>query len=182
LIVSWFIGGSLWVLSAWSSQTIEIKGAIFPTQQATESGRFKLQGAGILKWGLWFDLYAAAYYVDEANPRKRRLEIEYFVPIEAEQIRTAAERHLLKQQDADLVAMLKPALDRLHDALRDVDKGDRYALTLDGDQTLILQRNGNEVLRVHEPELGKAYLNLWLGENPLDEDLRLSLLGDESRS
>lgn len=181
LLGVWLTCVALWTLASPANQVIEINGARFPTLQATESGLLKLQGAGLLKWGIWFEVYAAAYYVDETNPLTRRLVIEYFVPIEAEQIKSAAERHLMKQQDADLVAAMKPALDRLHAALRDVDKGDRYALTLDADRTLILERNGNQVLRLHEPALGEAYLNLWLGENPIDVNLRLSLLGVEGR-
>lgn len=181
LLTGWLVYGLLWMQTPGASQVIELKGARFPLQHKTDSGPLRLQGAGLLKWGIWFDVYAAAFYVDETNPLRRRLVIEYFVPIEAHQIRTAAETHLTRQLDTELLAALKPALDRLHGAIGDVDKGDRYALTLDVDQTLTLERNGIEVLRLREPGLGEAYLNLWLGEEPLNEDLRLSLLGLERR-
>jgi hypothetical protein len=66
--------------------------------------------------------------------------------------------------------------------MEDVAAGDSYALTLIQGQVLVLERNGIEVLRLAEPELGRAYLDLWLGRDPLDERLRLSLLGSRSNS
>jgi hypothetical protein len=172
----------LWSGTAGANQYIELKGARFPTQQAAESSLLKLQGAGLLKWGIWFDVYAAAYYEGESSPQNRKLVIEYFMPIEVGQIRSAAEAHLSKQLEPEQFAQLKPALDRLHAAMQDVTQGDRYALILNADRELILKRNEAEVLRLNEPGLGEAYLNMWLGEDPLDKKLRLSLLGIENPS
>jgi hypothetical protein len=172
----------LWTSTLSAKQFIELKGARFPAQKVTEAGRFSLQGAGILKWGIVFDVYAAAYYVDQALPQNQKLVIQYFVPITAQQIQTAAEKHILKQQGKFVFTSLKPALDRLHGAMEDVAAGDSYALTLIQGQVLVLERNGIEVLRLAEPELGRAYLDLWLGRDPLDERLRLSLLGSQSNS
>lgn len=171
---------AVWVTPISARQAMELEGARFPTQQVWESGTFSLQGAGILKWGIWFELYAAAYYADEMSPENQRLVIHYFVPIEAQQIKSAAEKHLLKQNGAEFFASIKPTLDRLHAAMHDVDKGDSYAITLRQDQELVLELNGEVILRLPEPELGKAYLNLWLGEDPLDEDLKRRLLGSTS--
>jgi hypothetical protein len=164
--------------TVWAKQYVEVEDARFPLQEITESGPLELQGAGLLKWGIWFDVYAAAYYEDTTNPANRKLVIQYFVPIEARQIKTAAEKHLRKQQGEAVFASIKPALDRLHAAMDDVDKGDSYAITLQ-QQDILLERNGELVLRLAEPDLGRLYLDLWLGKNPLDEDLRLSLLGND---
>ncbi len=142
--------------SAAATQYIELKGARFPAQQTTETASFNLQGAGILKWGIWFDVYAAAYYVDQTNPQNQQLVIQYFVPIEARLIKNAAEKHLLKQQGEEIFASLKPALDRLHAAMEDVDQGDSYALTLYRERELVLARNGAEVARFSDPRLGQS--------------------------
>jgi hypothetical protein len=177
LLSALLVGSSLYLGSACAKQYIELKDARFPTRQVTESANFNLQGAGILKWGIWFDIYAAAYYIDQINPQNQQLVIQYFVPIEVRQIKAAAEKHLLKQQGDETFASIKPALDRLHAAMEDVAQGDSYALTLHQERELVLARNGTEVVRISDPQLGRAYLNLWLGDDPLDEKLKLSLLG-----
>ena len=97
--------------SASTKQFLDLKGARFPAQLQMESSRFGLQGAGILKWGIWFDVYAAAYYLDESNPQNQRLIIHYFVPVKAQQIKLAAEKHLSRQHGAAFLASIKPALD-----------------------------------------------------------------------
>lgn len=167
----------LLVGSSHASPYVKLKDARFPTQYETPAGSYHLKGAGLLKWGIWLDLYAAAYFVDQTNPSNRRLTIHYFVPIKAQQIKTAAEKHLLKQQGKAKFTAIKPALDRLHAAMIDVEKGDIYTITLQHQRELILEHNEVEVLRLLEPELGELYLDLWLGKDPLNEKLRLSLLG-----
>ncbi len=175
------LSGSL-TTTASASQSIELEDARFPVRQVTASGAYDLQGAGILKWGIWFDVYAAAYYSDPMKPQNQRLVIHYFVPVEAQQIKSAAEKHLLKQRGSDYFTSIKPTLDRLHAAMHDVEKGDSYALTLYAQQELILELNGEIILRLPEPELGRAYLDLWLGDEPLDKDLKQRLLGTAARS
>ena len=168
---------SLWLSPVSANQAINMEGIHFPARQVTESGGFKLRGAGILTRGLWFDIYAAAYYAHETQGEGERLEIHYFVPIAARQIRKAAEKHLVKQHGAEFLGTIKPGLDRLHDAMVDVNEGDNYALTLHRNRELILEHNGQVLLRLPEPELAKVYLNLWLGDKPLDDGLRSRLLG-----
>ncbi len=175
------LSGSL-TTSVSASQSFELEGASFPIRQVTESGAFDLQGAGILTWGIWFDVYAAAYYADQMKPQNQRLVIHYFVPVEAQQIKSAAEKHLLKQRGNDYFASIKPTLDHLHAAMHDVEKGDSYAITLHAEQELILELNGEVILRLPEPELGRAYLDLWLGDDPLDKGLKQRLLGTAARS
>ncbi|MEW8498694.1 MAG: chalcone isomerase family protein, partial [Candidatus Thiodiazotropha taylori] len=72
---------------------------------------------------------------------------------------------------------MRPALDQLHDAMQDVKPGDRYALTLKDDDRLILEFNDSEVITLNDPLLAKAYLNIWLGKDPIDKSLKMSLLG-----
>ncbi len=172
---------SLWFSSATANQAIDLEGVHFPAQQTTESGTLKLQGAGILT-RVWFDIYAAAYYAHETHSEGQRLIIHYFVPIEARQIKKAAEKHLVKQHGAEFLNAIKPSLDRLHNAMVDVKKGDSYALTLHDNGELVLQYNDQELLRLPQPELARLYLNLWLGDRPLDEKLRSRLLGQATDS
>ena len=172
----------LWAAPLSATQIID-KGAVsFPEQEITEAGVFNLRGKGILKWGLWFEIYAAAYYVDESNPKNQKLIIKYLVPVKSEQIKSVAENHLIKQNGAEVFAELRSSLERLHAAMVDMDKGDSYAITLRNDQEFTLEHNGVEILRLTEPVLGRIYLNLWLGENPLNDPLRVSLLGMQADS
>ena len=168
---------AIWCGTIHANQFVEMKEARFPTQKDYATGTFSLQGAGILKWGIWFDVYAAAYYQDQVNPQNQRLMIHYFVPVKAQQIKSAAEKHLLKQHGERFYHRIKTALNDLHGAMRDVTAGDSYTLNLYQDRELVLELNGQVIYHQSDPELGKTYLNLWLGKNPLDENLKLSLLG-----
>ena len=41
-----------------AKQAIELEGARFPTWRISKAGIYSQQGVGILKWDVWFDIYA----------------------------------------------------------------------------------------------------------------------------
>jgi hypothetical protein len=161
-----------------ANQGIRIKDIHFEQFQATNSGDLQLKGAGILTWGVWIDLYAAAFYTSQdSEQHNRRLVIHYFVPIKAVKIREVAESFILKQQGQERLDTIRPSLDRLHNAMSDVEPGDRYALTLTAQGELILEFNEQRVITLTDRKLAEAYLDIWLGSDPIDPELRLSLIG-----
>ena len=170
-------------LTVYADQGIQVNNIHFEQRQTTDAGEFHLRGAGILTWGIWVDLYAAALYTSpDASQLNKRLVIHYFVPIKASKIREIGESFILKQEGQETLARIRPSLDRLHDAMNDVEPGDSYALTLTENGQLILEYNRQEVISITDRTLGEAYLNIWLGKQPIDTHLKLSLLGPANRS
>jgi hypothetical protein len=161
-----------------ANQGIQIKNIHFEQNHNIESVELELSGAGILTWGILIDLYAAALYTSQEDNRvDQRLVIHYLIPIKANKIKEVAESFLLKQQGTEKLDRMRPALDKLHNAMQDVKPGDRYALTLMDSNQLILEFNNSQVITINDPLLADAYLNIWLGKNPIDHSLKKSLLG-----
>ncbi|MES9862652.1 MAG: chalcone isomerase family protein [Candidatus Thiodiazotropha sp. LLP2] len=166
------------IFQASANQGVKIKDVHFEHHYFAESGDYKLKGAGILTWGILIDLYAAALYISQDDDlQDRRLVIHYLVPIKASKIREVAEEFILKQQGKDRLEKMRASLNRLHAAMHDVQPGDRYALTSTDQGVIKLELNEQEVISFSDKMLAKSYLDIWLGENPIDQGLRLNLIG-----
>ncbi|MBW6509071.1 MAG: chalcone isomerase family protein [Desulfuromonadales bacterium] len=106
------------------------------------------------------------------------LRLTYKVALTAENFVTAAEEILLRQYSQSELASYRPQIDRLHQAYRDVTKGDRYRLCYDAERQLTQLIFNDEVLvSVISPEFAILYAGIWLdAEQPLDAGLRNRLL------
>ena len=131
---------------------------------------------------IW-DAYAGAYYQAQGFPRPapqsdvpRRLELEYFHAIEAEEFAEATLKSVRKALDEERYAELASPLEAFSERYRDVTPGDRYALGWDGDR-LTLALNGETLFEGDDPALANALFGIWLGEEPLGEGFRDDLLG-----
>jgi hypothetical protein len=162
----------------------QVNGASFPVRVELADRELPLRGVGTLRYGLFFKAYVAALYADPeplqellhpATPR--RLEIVYFVDIPGERIAAFAEELLQEQLGDARWQQLAPRVRDWHGRFRDVRSGDRYVMQYSAG-TLSLALNGEALARFDDPELAAAYFGLWLGGQPIDEDLREALLGN----
>ena len=80
--------------------------------------------------------------------------------------------------DAATFAALRPRIDRLNALYRDVNEGDRYALTYLPGSGTELSYNGRPLGRVEGADFAAALFSIWLGDSPVDEGLKRSLLED----
>lgn len=143
-----------------------------------------LRGTGVLNWGLFFRVYSAALYAPPVDPAgllaegsPRRLEIAYFVDIEARQMTDFATARLQEQLGDSAWQRLAPRVREWHAAFRTVRPGDRYVMAYDG-EVLTLSLNDRLLARHADGELAAAYFGLWLGDRPIDAGLRAALLGE----
>ncbi len=106
------------------------------------------------------------------------LRLTYSVDLTAENFITAAEEILARQYSQSELASYRPQIDQLHQAYRDVTKGDRYRLCYDADrQSTQLILNNEILVRVVSPEFAVLYAGIWLDAvQPLDAGLRKRLL------
>ncbi len=156
----------------------------FPEQITLESQQLQRIGFGSARYAGIVHVYDAALYaplhntaagiLDAATPK--RLEILYHRPIEATLMVEAAQHVLERQHGTQTLERWQPSIDRLHAAYRDVAAGDRFALAMSPEHGLWLEFNGREVVRIDDPELGRLYFGIWLGDPPLSAKLRDALL------
>jgi hypothetical protein len=143
-----------------------------------------LQGAGLLKVMMFVKAYAGALYLPESAPAEQALNsiakclvLEYYHPIASEDFAKATRVKILDNVGSAEAERLKPRIDRLAALYRDVQPGDRYALTyLPGEGTR-LSLNGVLLGTITGDDFARAVFSIWLGENPIDKKFKDRLLG-----
>ena len=169
-----------------SGDTVTVAGAEFATAASLAERRLPLAGTGIARYGYFIKVYAAALYAPEgvgapallSGEQPLRLEIHCLRELEAKVLAEAAEKVLKRQLPAARYQELQPRIERFHDLYQDVSEGDRYAMEYAPGAGTTLLRNGRPVGSVEGADFAAAYFGIWLGGEPLSEDLRTALLGN----
>ncbi|WP_416138768.1 chalcone isomerase family protein [Halomonas sp. HK25] len=169
-------------IRAAATETVEVRGVQFATELEEAGQAYRLIGHGLFRYLIW-TAYAGAYYQAPEAPEPaplsalpRRLELEYFHAIEADDFAAATRDSVRERLGEGAYRNLLPALNAFNRAYRSVEPGDRYALTWDG-EALLLALNGERLYRGDNPALASALFGIWLGESPLRDDFRDALLG-----
>ncbi len=146
--------------------------------------RIPLRGTGRLTWGIFFTVYDGALYLPQEVAADqvlelvpKRLEIHYFTRIKARQFAAVAAPVLQRNLPVELLAEIRPGIEQINRLYRDVESGDRYALTCIPDVGTELALNGEVLGVIPGDAFAWAYFAIWLGEEPLDEGFREGLLG-----
>lgn len=108
----------------------------------------------------------------------KRLELVYHHPVERDLFERAAREVLVRQRGEAAVADLEPLLERFHQALVDVDEGDRYALEYHPGEGTELRLNGEPRVTLGDPAFARAYFGIWLAEDPISRGLKQDLFGN----
>jgi len=166
-----------------ASRADEIEGVSFPVRLERADGAWQLHGMGLLRYKVLIKGYVAALYTQGEiasdailGDVPRRLEISYFWSIPARDFARATEAGIARNVDATTLEKLRPGIDRINALYEDVSPGDRYSLTYLPGEGTELALNGRAVGRVEGAELSAALFAIWLGDDPLSEDLRDQLL------
>jgi hypothetical protein len=162
----------------------EIEGVRFAHSRQVEGVELRLHGLGLLRYRVFVKAYVAALYLGPgAEPEQvladvpRRLEIEYFWPIEASDFALATLEGIARNVDAGTFARLRERIERINRAYRDVEPGDRYALSYVPGFGTELARNGEPLCVVEGADFAAGIFSIWLGPAPLDRSLKAQLLG-----
>lgn len=170
---------------ATSGGAVTVEGAAFPDSLRSREANLSLHRAALLRWMRLVKVYVAALYLAPGGDAGRvledvpkRLEIEYLRGFTREQFVEVTEAKLADNVDAETFARLRPRIDELNALYRDVEAGDRYALTYVPGEGTELSYNGKPLGRVEGAEFGAAMFAIWLGPAPVDERLKRELLGN----
>lgn len=180
--------GLLTPLSGQASQTqtdVEVEGVHFPQHLDTEP-RLSLVGAGLLRYRWVIKAYVAAFYQSDPNAAPddptiaRRLTIEYFHDIAAEDFAEATLKGVEQNLSAQAFDKLKNRVAQFNRLYQDVKPGDRYTLDYRPSQGITLRLNNHTLGQLMDQKLAMALFAIWLGPNPVDEDLKADLLGKDN--
>lgn len=166
-----------------ANAAVEVEGVRFAAGHVVAGQALELRGASLLRWRSILKAYVAALYLppdvassDALGDVPRRLEIEYFWAIDAEDFGRAADALLRKSIDPEREAALRERLDEFHASYEAVAPGDRYALSYRPGIGTELAKNGRALAVVPGADFAAAYFGLWLGPDPIDARLRDQLL------
>lgn len=146
---------------------------------SVQAAQWNLVGQGTATW-LWMDIYQAKLFhskatlpedfLDDQHPLK--LELCYLKSISKEQLTEAANQNL-----PDTSHAIKQAVDALHSRYQSVKPGDCYQLAYSPKNGTQLSLNQQTVFQTPQAGFKAIYFGLWLGDSPLSEDLKQSLIG-----
>jgi hypothetical protein len=174
---------SLGLALSGSASAVTVADVTFADRLEVNNQQLYLDGAGLLRWKGIFKVYVAGFYRETPDlgfaldtDESQVLEIEYLRDVSAEGFvkatvegleQTLPANEALAQWEADLSPFLS--------AYQDVSKGDRYRLSVFEDR-FELALNGQRLVSIENPDLGRRLLGVWLGDRSPAQSLRDALL------
>jgi long-chain acyl-CoA synthetase len=166
--------------------SVEIEGVKL-ADTATVAGRdLVLNGAGLRK-RLLFDVYVASLYLPakvsaaaavlKAEPR--RVEIQMLRKVGADDFLEALKNGIeanASRTERDAIQPQMGELAKVITAIGETKEGDTITVDFVGGSTLVTF-NGLEKTRIAGEQFNRALLNAWLGDHPVQSDLKKAMLG-----
>lgn len=163
--------------------------------QVTVAGKsLVLNGAGLRTKYLLADVYVAALYLPQKSTdasqiiggqEPRRISMTMKRDVDTATMVKAFHEGVSKNLSAAELAALKPKLDQLDQSFRTVKalkSGDVINLDFGADGGTRVSYNGQPQDAIAGTDLSAALLGIWLGKNPVQDDLKKELLGTASAS
>jgi len=155
----------------------------FPDRVQVGPALLPLSGTAPLHYLKLVPVYVAGLYLPEGvlsqhvlSDVPKRLEIGYLVAIRGRDFGTGAQPILERNQTSEEMARLQARIARINAAYRDVQPGDRYALTYLPGRGTELTLNRVPLVTLEGVDFAAAYFGIWLGRQPIDEGLKRALL------
>jgi chalcone isomerase-like protein len=173
-----------------AARAVEVEGIEFPQQVVPAPGAapLVLSGAGLRRF-LFFDVYAVGLYLPAlapsaesaiSSPGRKRVSIAMLRDVDAAQFVDALQKGLHANQDEAAMQALAPSVARFESiftSLGVVKKGMRIAIDSVPDTGTVVAIDGTAREPIPDPAFYPALLRNWLGEHPVQADLKRALLG-----
>lgn len=169
--------------SAARADSAPIAGVTMPDTVTAEGKSLKLNGMG-LRTKMVFKVYVAGLYLETpakdaaavlAADQVRSMRLAILRSLKGSQVTEAIEEGFEKNSKSQMAA-LKPRLDRLGKMIPNVEKGDDIVLTYVPGKGTVVSVKGAEKGVVEGKDFADALFAVWLGDHPVQEDLKKELL------
>jgi hypothetical protein len=167
-----------------SMGTITISGVVMDKTVEIDSHTCDLIGAGLLRYRAVFRGYVAALYLEKGHSSgevfkdiPKSLVIEYFHAITAQGFISSTQQGFMNNLTQDQMESIRERAKVLYSIYRDVKPRDRYTYTYIPGIGSELALNGRVLGTIRGLDFANAFFSIWLGRNPLDQDLKKALLG-----
>ena len=176
------------LLAAFAAQAAEVAGVRLDDRTQVESRELALNGAGLRK-RLFFKVYVAGLYLAEKKtdamgaiqlPGPKRVAIHMMRDVGAEQFTEALVEGLRDNHSEADFRKLEPQAKQLADIMAEVKEAKKgMALSLDwtGTETRLLVNGKQAGKGIAGEDFYRALLRIWLGDHPVQDDLKKALLG-----
>lgn len=177
---------TLITLTADSKTAVASGGSSVHFDQRIDVGghQLEMKGNGVLRYMRLIKVYAGALYtLPGISPdgvladTPKRLEVEYFLGLNGDDFGPATYKGLAGNLSAEEIERLRTRIDYHNSLYEDVQPGDRYALTYIPGVGTELALNGVPRGVIEGADFAAAIFSLWLGDQPIDERFKRSLLG-----
>jgi long-chain acyl-CoA synthetase len=185
---SWFVAAAL-MLMCGAASPAEVAGVQIDDRVRVGTDVLVLNGAGLRTVLSFVSVYVGALYLPQRSndgdaiiraQAPRRLLMVMKHDVEAGKMLKAFHEGVGTHfSDAELESA-RVELDQLDKILQSIDKvrdGDRLSLDFGADESIRIVLNDEPRGAIQGTKLAPMLLSIWLGEHPVQEDLRRALLG-----
>jgi hypothetical protein len=169
-------------LSAWGA---EVAGVKFDDKTRVGNSELTLTGAGLRK-RLFFQVYAIGLYVPDAKADPiaqagpKRVLIHMLRDVGAEQFMEALADGIKANHSEAEAKALEPRVKQLGAimaGLKEAKTGMAISLDWNGKETVLTAAGKPAGAPIAGEDFYRALLRIWLGDNPVQDDLKKALLG-----
>ena len=162
----------------------EVSGVTVPDTVSAEGKTLMLNGAGLRKKAI-FKVYVAGLYLETpskdaaaviSSDQVKRMQLSVLRSLSMKQVTDAIEEGFEKNSKGQMDA-LKARLDKFKAMIPDVEKGDQILMTYAPGKGTVVSAKGAEKGAIEGKDFADALFSVWLGANPVQEDLKTALLG-----
>lgn len=170
-----------------AQKQIVFEGVTIPRTMKFENKTLQLNGAGS-RSKMWVEVYIQALYLSQLSQNPKEIindNLEMSIRIEITSALVSSGKltramHVGFEKSAGVnFEVLKPKMELLKSYLADeIKRGDVFELTYNPtDSSVWVVKNGELKGKVPGFDFKKVFFGIWLGDNPVDQDLKNSLLG-----
>lgn len=172
----------LLIFPAWAA---EVAGVKFDDKTKVANADLALSGAGLRK-RFFFQVYAVGLYVQDPNadpiaqPGPKRVHIHMLRDVGAEQFTQALADGIKANHTEAEAQALQPRVKELGAImaqLKEAKSGMVIALDWTGKETVLVVDGKPAGAPIQGEDFYRALLRIWLGDNPVQDDLKKALLG-----
>jgi hypothetical protein len=165
---------------------LEVAGVKIDDQLQVGGTPLALNGAGV-RSKFFVEVYVGALYLSKTSrsvsdilalPGAKRVAMHFLHDeVSQEQLVDGWNEGFKKNQSEESMKTLGPRIEQFNKLFQTVHKGDVITMDYIPEDGTIVRINGTEKGKVPGADFNRALLEIWLGEEPVDSDLKRALLG-----